>query len=77
MAIKKTQLLVAELRMIADTVANKYSRDILIEAAERLEDTDKIAKFYRNKAEENTGGDHRGRARREIRVLSVLPRTKQ
>ena len=76
MAIKKTKLLVAELRMIADTLTSEYSRDILIEAAERLEDTDKIATFFRNTAEK-LGGDYRGRARREICVLSVLPRTKQ
>lgn len=56
MAIKKTKLLVAELRMIADTIANQYNRDIILEAAERLEDTDKIATFYRNKVE-NTRGD--------------------
>lgn len=76
MGIKKTQLLVTELRMIADTLTSEHCRNVLIEAAERLEDTDKIAEFYRNKAE-NTGGDHRGRARREVCVLSVLPRTKQ
>lgn len=75
MAIKKTKLLVAELRMIADTLASEYCKGILIEAAQRLEDTDKIATFYRNKAEKS-GGDNRGRARREICVLSVLPRTK-
>ena len=51
MEIKKTKLLVAELRMIADTVLNQYSKQVLLEAAQRLEDTDKIATFYRNKAE--------------------------
>lgn len=51
MEIKKTKLLVAELRVIADTVLNQYSKEVLIEAAQRLEDTDKIATFYRNKAE--------------------------
>ena len=51
MAIKKTQLLVTELRMIADTLVSEHCKNILIEAAERLEDTDKIAEFYRNKAE--------------------------
>ena len=76
MAIKKTKLLVAELRMIANTVANKHCKEILIEAAERLEDTDKIATFYRNTAEK-LGGDYRGRARREICVLSVLPCNKR
>ena len=59
MAVKKTKLLVAELRMIADTLANDYCRDILIEAAERLEDTNKIAEYYRKQAEKNlvVGGD--------------------
>ncbi len=50
MAVKKTQLLVAELRVISDTLASEYCRDILREAAERLEDTEKIAEFYRQKA---------------------------
>lgn len=36
MKVKKTQLLTAELRMIADTLSSKYSADILREAAERL-----------------------------------------
>ena len=52
MPIKKTKLLVVELRVIADTLANKYCKAILIEAAQRLEDTDKIATFYRNKVEQ-------------------------
>lgn len=50
MEIKKTKLLVAELRVIADTLANQYCREILIEAATRLEDTDKIAEFFRKKS---------------------------
>ena len=56
MAIKKTDLLVAELRMIADTLLSQYCKEVLIEAAERLEETDKIAEFYRNEAEKNKGG---------------------
>lgn len=59
MKIKKTQLLVAELRVMALTQANEYCRDILNEAAERLEDTDKIAEFFRKEAEKRlkVGGD--------------------
>lgn len=49
--VKKTKLLVAELRMMADSLRSSYCRDILIEAAQRLGDTDKIAQYYRNKAE--------------------------
>lgn len=37
--------------MIADTLSSKYSADILREAAERIEDTEKIAEFYRREAE--------------------------
>ena len=51
MSIKKTKLLVAELKVIAGTLACEYCRKILIEAADRLEETDKIAEFYRKKAE--------------------------
>ena len=51
--VKKTALLVSELRVIADSFKSSYCRDTLIEAAQRLEDTDKIATFYRNKAEGN------------------------
>lgn len=76
MAIKKTQLLVAELRVIADIQPNEHCRNVLIEAAQRLEDTDKIAKFFRIKAE-ILGGDQRGRARRRLCVLPILLRTKQ
>lgn len=73
--MKKTKLLVAELRMISDTLCSEYCKEVLIEAAQRLEDTHKIATFFRNKVE-NTGGDHRGRARREVCVLPILPRHK-
>lgn len=59
MAIKKTKLLVAELRVISLTLTNKYCRKILREAAQRLEDTDKIATFYRNKAEALGGSDEK------------------
>lgn len=70
MPIKKTKLLVAELRMIAPTLMSGYCRDILIEAAQRLEDTDKIATFYRNKAE-LLGGDQNEGKRREKRRIKV------
>lgn len=73
MAVKKTKLLVAELRVIAPTLMNRYCREVLIEAAQRLEDTDKIARYYRNTAEK-LGGDQRGRrTRRKICVLPILP----
>lgn len=48
MAIKKTQLLVAELRVLADLQLSGHCKEIVLEAAERLEDTDKIARFYHN-----------------------------
>lgn len=51
MSVKKTRLLVAEVRMIASVTANDCWRNILEEAAERLEDTEKIAEFYRKEAE--------------------------
>ena len=50
---KQTKLLVAEVRMIAETVASQHCRRILLEAAQRLEDTDKIAEHYRIMAEQN------------------------
>jgi hypothetical protein len=48
MRIKKTKLLVAELKVIAFSLKNKQCRSILLEAAERLADTDRIARFYHN-----------------------------
>lgn len=51
MSVKKTRLLVAEVRMIASVTANDCWREILEEAAERREETDKIAEFYRKEAE--------------------------
>lgn len=70
MSIKKTKLLVAELRVIANTLGSKHCRNILIEAAQRLEDTDKIAEFYRNKAE-LIGGNHNERKRRDKRRIKI------
>lgn len=59
MSIKKTKLLVAELRVIAGSLDNEHYRNILIDAATRLEDTDKIAEFFRKKSVRNCkrGGD--------------------
>lgn len=51
MITKKTNLLIAELKVIADIQPNEHCRNVLIEAADRLEDVYKIAKFYRNQAE--------------------------
>lgn len=48
---KKTKLIVAELRVLAMTLQSKHFRNLLNEAAQRLEDTDKIATFFRNKQE--------------------------
>ena len=50
---KKTKLLVAELRVIALTLMSKHCRDCLNEAADRLEEIEKIAEFYRKEAEKN------------------------
>ena len=50
--VKKTKLLVAELRVIADRQPTEHCRNVLLQAAQRLEDTDKIARFFRNKAEQ-------------------------
>ena len=54
MSIKKTRLLVAEVRMIASVLENDLWREILEEAAERLEDTDKIAEFYHKEMEKKS-----------------------
>ena len=51
MIAKKTKLLIAELKVIADIQPNEHCRNVLIEAAQRLEDVYKIAKFYCNQAE--------------------------
>lgn len=62
--VKQTKLLVAEVRMIADTVASQHCRNILIEAAQRLEDTDRIAEHYRTLAEKNIKIKIRKKARK-------------
>lgn len=53
MSAKKTKLIVAEVRQIAFSICSDVARKILIEAAERLEETDKIAEFYRRRAIRN------------------------
>lgn len=45
---KKTKLLVAELRVIAKLQPDEHCKNVLLEAAERLADTDRIARFYHN-----------------------------
>lgn len=64
--MKKTQLLVAELRVICKTVASKHCRDIILEAADRLEDTDKIARFFRNLAESSNIASGKRRRRKNV-----------
>lgn len=51
MNMKETETLVAELRRIASRLSSQSRREILEEAADRLEDTEKIAEFYRKEAE--------------------------
>lgn len=51
MKIRKTELLAIELRMIASSLLSRHCQEILEEAADRLEDTEKIAEFYRKEAE--------------------------
>ena len=50
MKAKKTRLLSAELEVIAETLASNYCRNVLLEAAERLYDLERIAEFYRDEA---------------------------
>ena len=50
MGIKKTQLYVAELEVIADTLQSRYCRGVLKEAAQRLSDLQRIAEFYQAEA---------------------------
>jgi hypothetical protein len=49
--MKETNVLAEQLRVIATTLLSKHSREILEEAAERLEDIEKIAEFYRKEAQ--------------------------
>ena len=50
MTIKKTQLYVAELEVIADTLQSNYCRGVLKEAAKRLSELEKIAEYYQAEA---------------------------
>ena len=52
------KLLAAELRVIANSLRSQYFREFLIEAAIRLEDTNKIATFFRNKVVAIMEGDN-------------------
>ena len=47
----ETEVLATELRKIASAFKSNNYREILEEAADRLEETEKIAEFYRKKAE--------------------------
>lgn len=49
--MRKTEVLATELRIIASSLLSQQCREILEEAAERLEETEKIAEFYRKEAE--------------------------
>ena len=51
MKVKKTELLAAEVRQIAFSLCSDICKEVLLEAADRLEDTEKIAEFYRKEAE--------------------------
>ena len=51
MKVKKTALLAAELRVISETLVSEHCRGILKESATRLEETERIAEFYRKEAE--------------------------
>lgn len=52
MKVKKTELLAAEVRQIAFGLPD-VCRELLLEAADRLEETNKIAEFYRKEAIKN------------------------
>lgn len=43
---KRTDLMAVELRVIAGTVEDEHRANILLDAADRLEELDKIAAFY-------------------------------
>lgn len=55
MSIKKTALLAEELRVIADTYPSNYVRGELLDAADRLQDLEKIAEFFRKKCKGGGG----------------------
>ena len=72
MAIKKTKLLVAELRVIADMQPTEHCRNVLKQAAQRLEDTDGIAWFYWK----HLKGDSDVKKRTLLRCLPLFSRNK-
>ena len=51
MKIKETKLLIEELRAIAKALPSRDYKGVLIESAQRLEDMEKIAEYFRRKAE--------------------------
>lgn len=53
MNTKETRIIIQELLLIAPTLTSKHCKEILELAAERLEDLETIARFYRNEAENN------------------------
>ena len=51
--MKNTEILAKEIRAIATSLANKNYRKKLLQASDRLEDLETIARFYRIEAEKN------------------------
>lgn len=47
---KRTDLMAVELRVIAGTFDDEHRANILLDAADRLEELEKIAEFYRREA---------------------------
>lgn len=47
---KRTDLMAVELRVIASTLEDEHRASILFDAADRLEELDKIAAFYHREA---------------------------
>lgn len=72
MLAKKTSLLVAELRVLANFQMNGHCRDVVLQAAERLEDTDKIATYFHK----ISNGGINGKKRRGLHCLPLLHRKK-
>ncbi len=48
---KRTDLMAVELRVIAGTLEDKHRASVLLGAAERLEELEKIAGFYHREAD--------------------------
>ncbi len=53
MSIIETRIIIQELLLIAPTLTSKHCKEIIELAAERLEDLETIARFYRCEAEKN------------------------